>query len=130
MLRRALSWLLVGGALVALPGCPAGAESSSPQSLRLSFNVQPAAPPKVGERRGFTVSFGPRGDQLMSALIATEAGPSLTRWHADPADAVEFEPNGAAATFKRSGPVKVWATVTDADGRVVESNLLEVQVGD
>ncbi|MCO5168663.1 MAG: hypothetical protein M9894_20165 [Planctomycetes bacterium] len=130
MLRRAISPLLLAGALVALTGCPTATESATPQSLRLSFNVQPASAPKVGERRGFTVSFGPRGDQLMSALIATEAGPSLTKWHADPADAVEFEPGGAAAVFKRSGRVKVWATVTDADGRVVESNHLEVEVGD
>lgn len=128
MLARALSSTLFAALLLVAPGCPAADETSgaTPQSLRLSVNEP--APPKVGERRGFTVSYGPNGEQLMSALIASTDGPCLTKWHAEPADAVQFEDGGAAATFKRSGPVRIWASVTNPDGKQVTSNPVEVVV--
>lgn len=128
MLARALSSTLLSALLLVAPGCPASGEATAPapQSLRLSVNEP--APPKVGERRGFTVSYGPNGEQLMSALIANEDGPCLTKWHAEPADAVQFEDGGAAATFKRAGAVKIWASVTNPDGKEVASNPVEVVV--
>lgn len=128
MLARALPSTFLAALLLVAPGCPAAGEGTgpAPQSLRLSVNE--GAPPKVGERRGFTVSYGPNGEQLMSALIASDAGPCLTKWHAEPADAVQFEEGGAAATFKRPGPVKIWASVTNPDGKEVASNPVEVVV--
>lgn len=126
-MRRTLATWVVAGLIGTTTGCPARVDSApAPQSLRLSVNEP--APPKVGERRGFTVSYGPNGEQLMSALIANENGPCLTKWHAEPADAVQFEANGAAATFKREGPVKIWATVKNADGTESKSNAIEVSV--
>lgn len=131
MLRRTFASLLLVGLVAGAPGCPAAVQSgeqSQAQSLRLSFNAETGAA-KVGERRGFVVSYGPQGEQLMSALIASEdSGPRVPRWHAEPADAVTFEDGGAAATFKRPGTVKIWATVTNADGTEVASNPLEVVV--
>jgi hypothetical protein len=130
MLRRAFASLLLVGLVASASGCPATVDSGAkaPQSLRLSFNTEAGAA-KVGERRGFVVSYGPQGEQLMSALIATEeGGPSVPKWHADPADAVTFEAEGAAATFTRPGTVKIWATLTNADGTEVASNPLEVVV--
>lgn len=128
MLSRAVASSLLAGLVLLAPGCPISGESaaSTPQSLRLTMNE--VDPPKVGERRGFTVSYGPNGEQLMSALIASDRGPCLTRWHADPADAVQFEEGGAAATFKRPGPVRIWASVVSPDGEVVTSNPVEVVV--
>lgn len=123
--------LVLVGLVASATGCPAPAEGSSaqtPQSLRLSFNAETGSA-KVGERRGFVVSYGPQGEQLMSALIATEdTGPCVPKWHADPADAVTFEADGAAATFTRPGTVKIWASLTNADGKEVASNPLEVVV--
>ncbi len=128
MLGRALPLSFVATLLLLAPGCPGpgDASSGSPQSLRLSVNE--GTPPKVGERRGFTVSYGPNGEQLMSALIANDSGPCLTKWHADPADAVQFEEGGAAATFKRPGAVKIWASVVNPDGKEVTSNPIDVVV--
>jgi hypothetical protein len=51
----------------------------------------------------------------------------LTQWHAEPADAVTFDGNGSAATFKKPGKVKIWAS-TECDGKPVQSNALEVEV--
>jgi len=131
MLRRTFASLLVAGLVASSSGCPAPAqngEQSQAQSLRLSFNAETGSA-KVGERRGFVVSYGPQGEQLMSALIASEdGGPCVPTWHADPADAVTFEDGTAAATFTRPGTVKIWATVTNADGKDVASNPLEVVV--
>ena len=62
-------------------------------------------------------------------LIASEdGGPCVPKWHADPADAVTFETDGAAATFTRPGTVKIWATLANPDGTEVASNPLEVVV--
>lgn len=125
-MHRTLASLVLAAMLTGCPSSAEGPVAPTVDSLKLSVNEP--APPKVGERRGFTVSYGPTGEQqLMSALIANE-NPCLTRWHADPADAVTFEENGAAATFKRSGNVKIWATVTSPDGKEVVSNALEVAV--
>jgi hypothetical protein len=130
MLRRTFASLLLVGLVASAPGCPAPAQggAQTPQSLRLSFNADTGSA-KVGERRGFVVSYGPQGEQLMSALIASEdGGPCVPKWHAEPADAVTFESDGAAATFTRPGTVKIWASLTNADGKEVASNPLEVTV--
>lgn len=132
MLARALPSILLAGLLLTAPGCPGAASdgpAAGPQSLRLSFNqTTETSAPKVGERRAFTVSYGPNGEQMMSALIANESGPCLTKWHAEPANAVQFEDGGAAATFKRAGPVKIWASVVNPDGKEVTSNPIDVVV--
>jgi hypothetical protein len=130
-MRRLGSIVVV--ALLSLTGCPGGtpAATQASGSLLLSFNGGGPGGAKVGERRAMTVSCGApqEGEQLISsALIAQESGPNLTRWHADPEDAVTFEDGGAAATFKRPGKVKIWASVTGEDGREVSSNALEVTV--
>lgn len=110
----------------ALTGCPQASSGTLASSLNLSF-LHGEAPPAVGERRALTVSYGAPGSALMGALIDTSQV-GLTRWHAEPADAVRFEEGGAAATFSRPGRVTLWASVTDAQGRVLESNRLEVEV--
>lgn len=124
--------LVLGSALLSslllLAGCPAGAGASAPAQLRLSLNDgQPSA--RVGERRTFTVMFGPQGEgQMMTSAMIASDPPSLTQWHAEPADAVTFDPTTAAATFSRPGKVKIWASVTDASGAAVRSNELELEV--
>jgi hypothetical protein len=131
MLDRAPAFasFAVSGALV-LCGCPTGPAPTRPvQDLRLRLNnTTEATVTKVGDRRGMTVSFGPQGEQLIGAMLTDDSGPSLTRWHADPADAVQFDEGGAAATFKRAGKVKIWASAAGPDGAEVKSNELELQV--
>jgi hypothetical protein len=126
-MRHAIGSVLLGSLLL-LTGCPAGAGASTPQQLRLSLNSgEPSA--KVGDRRTFTVMFGPQGEgQMMTSAMISSDPPSLTQWHADPADAVTFDPTTAAATFSRPGTVKIWASVTDASGQAVRSNELTVTV--
>lgn len=113
---------------LALCGCPDGAAAQAQRIESLNLKLQGAeAPPRVGERRPLTVSYGgPEGGHLMGAVLLDPPS-GLTQWHADPADAVTFDGNGSAATFKKPGKVKIWAS-TECDGQPVQSNALEVEV--
>jgi hypothetical protein len=132
MLRRVPALASVAAAAALLSGCPQGPAPTRPvQDLRLRLNNGEASAAKVGERRGLTVSYGPQGEQLIGAMMTDDSSStSMTRWHADPADAVQFDETGAAATFKRAGHVKIWASAAGPDGAEVKSNELELQVSE
>lgn len=122
---------LLGSTCLALLlcGCPSEAPKAAKiDNLQLRFQAGPDKAAKVGEKRPLLVTFG-QGDQPLMGAIMLDPPMGLTTWHADPADAVKFdEAGGSACTFMRPGKVKIWAS-TQSDGKTVDSNQLEVEVG-
>jgi len=131
-MTRKLLGFLATASLVALLGCPAGDEAAGgdaePVSMDLTF--EEASAPKVGETAKLRVNFSGDQDALWAtgAMVVTEE--RLTQWKAEPADAVEFDPETNSVTYLKTGRVKIMATWEDAEGNTIESNPLIVDVGE
>jgi hypothetical protein len=121
----------VAGSLLALSllGCPPSQETQAPSQAETSLNLRLASnSAAVGEETALDLAFGQDGSALFGAMIADDSQARLTQWHAEPADAVEFNDETSTVTFKRAGPVKIWATWTDADGSELTSNEVQLDV--
>src|SRR5262245_6950096 len=113
--------------LLALTGCPRSGASSQGGSPSLVLKVDGSADAQGGHVAGvgsstalrLSLPQGTEGAQLFGALLSAEPA-RVTRWHADPESAVEFQ--GNKAVFRCAGPVKVWATWQDSGGHELASN--------
>lgn len=116
------------GALVCvlgLTGCPSkGAGPSEVGALKIDYDTKAAT--KVGADLQLHLQFtGNPPQQLMGAMIKGES--ATTTWHADPADAVTFDLDTSTVTFKKRGPVKIWATFP-RNGKMLKSNVVVLDV--
>lgn len=105
-------------------GCPNPSQPG--QQARLDLKIdQPDQAPSAGATRQLTLQFGGQGQAMLGAMIDKQNPP--TTWHADPADAVTFDPQTAQVQFTKPGTVKIWATYTQ-DGKQLQSNALTLKV--
>ncbi len=116
------------GALVCvlgLTGCPSNnTEQASVGALKIDYDAE--ASPKVGSELQLHLQFtGNPPQQLMGAMIKSET--ATTTWHAEPADAVSFDLETSQVTFKKRGPLKIWATFP-RNGKMLTSNVVSLDV--
>ena len=123
------TWIFVL-ALGLCTGCPTPEGPKQTAKLNLDSSDVPA-PLTIGASANLSLTLQ-RGEvgELFSAgaFIADDSSQRLTEWHAQPANAVKFDPATNRVTFEVAGEVKVWASWADADGTPLQSNSLTFTV--
>jgi len=126
--RRLATAAALGAALLLGAGCPASdGPGDDPYAGALVLRADPTRA-RVGDAVRLELEIAPERANEASALFERADDADLTRWHAEPADAVEFDAAAGEARFRAAGEVTLWATWETPSGEALRSNEVVVRV--